>query len=220
MINIKSCTKAYNAENNFVLNELDFKMNKGESVVIIGESGSGKSTFLNIIGLIDSMDTGTYTFDSVNTGKLRSKNISEFRNKKIGIVFQDYYLIPYLSVEENIEMPLIYGKVKKNERTDRVTEIMKKLNIHNLSKKNVSKLSGGEKQRVAIARAVIMKPKLLIADEPTGNLDPVNTKVILDLFELLNEEGMSIIVVTHNYEFLNVFKKIYKLQNGELELQK
>ena len=121
MINIKSCTKAYNAENNFVLNELDFKMNKGESVVIIGESGSGKSTFLNIIGLIDSMDTGTYTFDSVNTGKLRSKNISEFRNKKIGIVFQDYYLIPYLSVEENIEMPLIYGKVKKNERTDRVT---------------------------------------------------------------------------------------------------
>ena len=97
---------------------------------------------------------------------------------------------------------------------------MKKLNIHNLSKKNVSKLSGGEKQRVAIARAVIMKPKLLIADEPTGNLDPVNTKVILDLFELLNEEGMSIIVVTHNYEFLNVFKKIYKLQNGELELQK
>ena len=220
MINIKSCTKAYNAENNFVLNELDFKMNKGESVVIIGESGSGKSTFLNIIGLIDSMDTGTYTFDSVNTGKLRSKNISEFRNKKIGIVFQDYYLIPYLSVEENIEMPLIYGKVKKNERTDRVTEIMKKLNIHNLSKKNVSKLSGGEKQRVAIARAVIMKPKLLIADEPTGNLDPVNTKVILDLFELLNEEGMYIIVVTHNYEFLNVFKKIYKLQNGELELQK
>lgn len=215
MIEIRNCLKVYD-KTNIVLDHINLSVKSGEMVAIIGESGVGKSTLLNIIGTIDKMTEGEYLFDNKEISKLKNKEISQFRNKHIGFVFQLYYLIPQLTVYENLEVPLNYAKIPIKTRDDMISKVLNQLGIEHLIDKNVDNLSGGEKQRVAIARAIINEPRLIIADEPTGNLDNRNTQNIMNLFHDINKTGITIIIVTHDLEVAKQCQKVYEIVKGKL----
>lgn len=215
MIEIRNCLKVYD-KTNIVLDHINLSVKSGEMVAIIGESGVGKSTLLNIIGTIDKMTEGEYLFDNKEISKLKNKEISQFRNKHIGFVFQLYYLIPQLTVYENLEVPLNYAKIPIKIRDDMISKVLNQLGIEHLIDKNVDNLSGGEKQRVAIARAIINEPRLIIADEPTGNLDNRNTQNIMNLFHDINKTGITIIIVTHDLEVAKQCQKVYEIVKGKL----
>ena len=184
-------------------------------IAIKGISGSGKTTLLNILGLIDTFQSGEYYFNDKNIKELNSKQINSLRIDNISFVFQSFLLIEYLTTIENILLPLKYqNKIYNTVETD---ELLKNLGILHLKNQKVNTLSGGEKQRVAIARAVITKPKLILADEPTGNLDEMNTDNVASILKMINKKyGITILVVTHNTRIENVFKKIYHLVDGQL----
>ena len=183
-------------------------------MTIKGKSGSGKSTLLNILGFIDKYDSGQYLFD---LQKVKRKKYSNFRNESIGFVFQNYNLISGLSVIDNIKIPYLYSKKSFDNYLEHLNFLLSFLKIEDLTSKNVADLSGGEKQRVAICRALSLKPKLLLADEPTGNLDPLNKKIILDIFKQVNEYyGITILIVTHDDIFDEISDRNFKIEDGYL----
>ncbi len=220
LIELRCANKSY-IENNLILKNINFTMNNGERVAIIGESGSGKSTILNILAMIDNLSSGQYVFDGDDVSNLNDKELSILRNEKVGLIFQDYQLLGNLTVYENITLPAIYAKntKKTSEIFKTALELIAHLKIEKIANRYINNLSGGEKQRVAIARALVTNPKLILCDEPTGNLDSFNSNIVINT---LLELGLStsIIIVTHNNEIAEKFDVIYKLENKNLILRR
>jgi len=182
------------------LRQVTLSVHGGEYVSIMGPSGSGKSTLLNILGLLDRPDEGTYRLEDVDTTDLTDEQQAEVRRHKIGFIFQFFHLIPRMSASENVELPLILAGVDPTERKQRVAEAMERLGLSDRAKHRPDQLSGGQRQRVAIARATIMKPAIILADEPTGNLDRSSGKEVIQTIETLNQEGLTVVMVTHDPE--------------------
>lgn len=220
MIQIKNLVKIYNKgkTNEFcALKGIDLSIDEGEMVAIIGKSGAGKSTLLHILAAIDSYDKGSYLVDGVSVGDLKEKDSARFRNQKIGIVMQDYALIDEYTIEENVQIPLIFGKVKGNDvRREKIMTALKNVGLDELAKKPVRQLSGGQKQRVAIARALVNNPAFLLADEPTGALDSKTSGEIMDVFEKLNQGGKTVIIVTHDMEVAARCGRVIEISDGEI----
>ena len=220
MIEIKNLVKIYNKgkTNEFcALKGIDLSIEEGEMVAIIGKSGAGKSTLLHILAAIDSYDKGSYLVDGVSVGDLKEKDRARFRNQKIGIVMQDYALIDEYPIEENVQIPLIFGKVKGNDvRREKIMTALKNVGLDELAKKPVRQLSGGQKQRVAIARALVNNPAFLLADEPTGALDSKTSGEIMDVFEKLNQGGKTVIIVTHDMEVAARCGRVIEISDGEI----
>jgi ABC-type lipoprotein export system ATPase subunit len=202
----------------YILNDIDLSVFEGEFISIMGPSGSGKTTLLNIIGLLDPFDSGQYVLNENDISKQKNSKLGELSKKHFGFVFQAYHLIDELTVYENIETPLLYQKLKRNERKALVADMLDQFNI--VGKKDLfpSQLSGGQQQIVGIARALISKPQIILADEPTGNLNSKQSQEIMELFQKLNEkEGVTIIQVTHSQENAEYGSKIIHLLDGEIE---
>ena len=220
MIEIKNLVKIYNKgkTNEFcALKGIDLSIEEGEMVAIIGKSGAGKSTLLHILAAIDSYDKGSYLVDGVSVGDLKEKDRARFRNQKIGIVMQDYALIDEYTIEENVQIPLIFGKVKGNDvRREKIMTALENGGLAELAKKPVRQLSGGQKQRVAIARALVNNPTFLLADEPTGALDSKTSGEIMDVFEKLNQGGKTVIIVTHDMEVAARCGRVIEISDGEI----
>ena len=220
MIQIKNLVKVYNKgkTNEFcALKGIDLSIDEGEMVAIIGKSGAGKSTLLHILAAIDSYDKGSYLVDGVSVGDLKEKDRARFRNQKIGIVMQDYALIDEYTIEENVQIPLIFGKVKGNDvRREKIMTALENVGLAELAKKPVRQLSGGQKQRVAIARALVNNPAFLLADEPTGALDSKTSGEIMDVFEKLNQGGKTVIIVTHDMEVAERCGRVIEISDGEI----
>jgi putative ABC transport system ATP-binding protein len=216
MIELKGIYKWFNTGNNrtFILKDVDLSIKEGEFVSIMGPSGSGKSTLLNVVGMLDDFNEGQYHFIHESVHKLKEKQRSQLYKQYIGFVFQAYHLIDELTVYENIETPLIYQDMKGSERKAMVADILDRFNI--VGKKDLfpTQLSGGQQQLVGIARALIAKPKLLLADEPTGNLNSKQGEEIMSLFKELNAEGMTIIQVTHSEKNAEYGSRIVNLLDG------
>lgn len=219
MLELKHIYKWVNTGNNrtFILKDINLTVNEGEFLSIMGPSGSGKSTLLNVIGMLDEFNEGEYNFLHESVHKLKEKQRSALYKQYIGFVFQAYHLIDELTVYENIETPLIYQNIKGLERKALVADMLDRFNI--VGKKDLfpTQLSGGQQQLVGIARALIAKPKLLLADEPTGNLNSKQGEEIMDLFRQLNNEGVTIIQVTHSEKNASYGKRIIHLLDGMIE---
>lgn len=198
------------------LNQVSLEVNEGEFVAIMGPSGCGKSTLLNILGLLDNPTGGQYYLLGKEVGSLKEKERTQYRKGKIGFVFQSFNLIEELNVFENVELPLIYMHIKAAERKKMVNEILARMNISHRAGHFPQQLSGGQQQRVAIARAVVSKPKLILADEPTGNLDSTNGKEVMTLLTELNQEGTTILMVTHSQHDASYAHRIISLFDGEI----
>ncbi len=200
LIEIQKLTKSYRIaeEKKTVLSDFDFSLSEHEFLAIKGKSGCGKSTLLRILGLMDNYDRGSYKFCGIDIDLLSDKKASKLRNRDIGFVFQNFNLIPEYSILENLEIPLGYAGVRRKERMRRIEEILDNFELTDKVNCYPNQLSGGQQQRVAIARALINKPKVILADEPTGNLDEENTKSVMRLFSELHQTGVSIVVVTHD----------------------
>ena len=218
MIEIKNITKSYGHEKNKVevLKDISFSMKEGSFVAIMGTSGSGKTTLLNCITGIDMIDSGEILYEKKDITKLTSEQRKIFRRQNIGMVFQSFDLLPILNVRENILLPMKLNHLKPNE--DYFNEIVEILGINSKLKSKISELSGGEQQRVAIARALITKPKLICADEPTGNLDRKNTLEVMNLFKRINTEmNTTILMITHDYQVAEYADEIIKIDDGRIE---
>ena len=218
MIKTEKITKIFRTEEveTVALNGVDIEVNDGEFVAIMGPSGCGKSTLLNILGLLDSPTEGRYWLDNNEVGHLKERERTACRRGRIGFVFQSFNLIDELTVEENIELQLKYLGVEKKERKERVLEILRKVKLSHRSKHYPHQLSGGQQQRVAIARAVVGKPSLILADEPTGNLDSKNGVEVMELLSELNQEGTTVIMVTHSKHDANYAQRIINLFDGQV----
>lgn len=200
MIRIKDLSKCYRIgdEEVHALDHASLHVAPGEFVGIIGPSGSGKSTLMNIIGCLDVADSGEYLLDGIPIENYSENELAHIRNRKIGFVFQSFNLIPKLTAEENVELPLIYQGIKKDERTERVAAALERVKLGKRANHFPTELSGGQQQRVAIARAIVTRPSLILADEPTGNLDSKTTVEIMDIFHELHDQGNTIVLITHD----------------------
>lgn len=198
------------------LKNINFEIGKGEYVAIMGSSGSGKSTMMNILGCLDREFEGEYTLDDIKISQIDEKDISKIRNLKIGFVFQAFNLLPKLTALQNVELPLVYAGVHKNEREKRAKEMLEKVGLGERIHHKPNELSGGQKQRVAIARALVNNPAIILADEPTGNLDSVSEKEIMELFTKLNSQGKTIIIVSHEPEVAQYVRRILLFKDGEI----
>ena len=218
MITVTKLSKIFRTEEieTTALNQVSFEINDGEFVAIMGPSGCGKSTLLNILGLLDNPTDGSYKLLDQEVGKLKEKDRTKFRKGNIGFVFQSFNLIDELNVYENVELPLKYLNISSSERKARVTEMLKRMNISHRAQHFPQQLSGGQQQRVAIARAVVSNPKLILADEPTGNLDSKNGREVMDLLTELNQEGTTIVMVTHSQKDASVAQRIINLFDGRI----
>jgi putative ABC transport system ATP-binding protein len=216
MINITNLHKSYQIGENslHVLKGIDLKINEGELVAIMGSSGSGKSTLLNIIGMLDNYESGSYDLDSILIKDLDETKAALYRNKFLGFVFQSFNLINYKTAIENVALPLYYQGVGSKERQEIAHEYLKKVGLSQWAKHLPSELSGGQKQRVAIARALASQPKVLLADEPTGALDSQTSEEVMSLIKKINDEGKTILVVTHEHEIANMCNRIITLKDG------
>ena len=216
MIEIKGLNKSYPTGQSFlhVLKGIDLSIEEGELVAIMGSSGSGKSTLLNIIGMLDNYDSGSYLLDGVPIKDLDETKAANYRNKFLGFVFQSFNLINYKTALENISLPLYYQGISRNKRRDIAMEYLDKVGLANWATHLPSELSGGQKQRIAIARALASKPKVLLADEPTGALDSTTSKEVMGLIKKINSEGKTILVVTHEQDIANMCKRIITLKDG------
>jgi putative ABC transport system ATP-binding protein len=199
------------------LRDIDFNVSKGEYIAIMGPSGSGKSTLLNILGLLDRPDAGTYELDGIMTTTLDDSRQADVRRHKIGFVFQFFHLVPRLSAEQNVELPLILAGIDKRERKQRVHETLKAFGIGDRMHHRPDQLSGGQRQRVAIARATIMKPTVILADEPTGNLDRASGNDVVEILEELNRQGITLLMVTHDPELGVRARRRIKMVDGRIE---
>ena len=218
MLEIKKLSKVFRTEEieTVALNEIDMHVKKGDFIAIMGPSGCGKSTLLNIIGLLDNPTSGQYLLDGKEVGSLKEKERTQTRKGNIGFVFQSFNLIEEMTVYENVELPLIYLDVKKSERKERVEAALKKMNMGHRASHFPSQLSGGQQQRVAIARAVVANPKLILADEPTGNLDSKNGLDVMNLLTQLNQEGATIVMVTHSQHDASFAHRTINLFDGRI----
>lgn len=218
MIKLNNIFKHYESkfQKNFILKDASLSIEKGEFVTLMGPSGAGKSSLLNIIGLLDQEYEGEYIFLDENVNKLKEKKKSELHKNHIGFVFQAYHLIDELTVYENIETPLLYKDIKSSERQSMIADILDRFNI--VAKKDLfpHQLSGGQQQLVGVARAIVGRPKLLLADEPTGNLHSKQASEIMELFQKLNEEGITIIQVTHSESNASYGKRIVQIVDGRI----
>ncbi|TDQ78169.1 ABC transporter ATP-binding protein [Sphingobacterium yanglingense] len=222
MIEIKDLHKSYQMGKNslHVLKGIDFMVKEGEFVSIMGSSGSGKSTLLNIIGILDEADSGTYMLDGVPIKNLNETIASRYRNKFLGFVFQSFNLINYKSALDNVALPLYYQGVGRKERMERSMYYLEKVGLANWAKHLPSEMSGGQKQRVAIARALAADPKVLLADEPTGALDTKTSYEVMELIQQINDEGKTVLIVTHESDIAEMTKRIVFLKDGQIESDK
>ena len=216
MIKIDKLHKSYEMGSSslHVLKGIDFNVEAGELVAIMGSSGSGKSTLLNILGMLDNADDGTYDLDEMRIENLDEKTAAEYRNKFLGFIFQSFNLINYKSALENVALPLYYQGLKRKERQKIALEYLDKVGLKNWSTHLPSELSGGQKQRVAIARALASNPKVLLADEPTGALDSKTSMEVMALIQKINNEGKTILVVTHEHDIAMMCKRVVNLKDG------
>ncbi|TPV35836.1 ABC transporter ATP-binding protein [Paucihalobacter ruber] len=216
MIQIKDLHKSYKMGSNslHVLKGINFNVEEGELVSIMGSSGSGKSTLLNILGMLDEADEGSYTLDGVPIKNLNERVAAKYRNKFLGFIFQSFNLINYKSALDNVALPLYYQKMPRKERMDRAFHYLEKVGLAEWSHHLPSELSGGQKQRVAIARALASDPKVLLADEPTGALDSKTSHEVMELIQGINDEGKTILIVTHEPDIAQMTKRIVNLKDG------
>ena len=218
MIEVNNLQKIFRTEEieTWALNDVSFNVADGEFVAIMGPSGCGKSTLLNILGLLDNPTKGSYKLQGVEVATLDENHRTDLRKGVIGFVFQSFNLIDELNVRENIELPLLYMGVPAKERRQRAEEVMERMNISHREKHFPGQLSGGQQQRVAIARAVIAGPKLILADEPTGNLDSVNGQEVMNLLKELNQQGTTVVMVTHSRHDASYASRIINLFDGSI----
>ena len=216
MIEIKNLHKSYHMGKNslHVLKGINFSVAEGEMVSIMGSSGSGKSTLLNVLGILDEADEGTYMLDGTLIKNLNEKIAARYRNKFLGFIFQSFNLINYKSALENVAMPLYYQGMKRNLRTEKAMHYLEKVGLADWAAHAPNELSGGQKQRVAIARALASDPKVLLADEPTGALDSKTSYEVMELIQGINDEGKTILIVTHEEDIANMTKRIVHLKDG------
>lgn len=217
MIKITNLEKIYRTEEveTVALHDFSFEVKPGEFVAVMGPSGCGKSTLLNIVGLLDDPDAGSFLFNNVEVSKFNERKRADMRKKNIGFVFQSFNLIDELTVYENVELPLIYAGVKKSERKQRVEAVLDKVQIMHRKNHFPQQLSGGQQQRVAVARAVVNHPKLILADEPTGNLDSTNGNEVMQMLTDLNEAGTTIVMVTHSEHDARYSHRIVRMLDGQ-----
>lgn len=220
MIKLKNIEKYYSngSLKTYVLRDISFDVEEGEFISIMGPSGSGKSTILHILGMLDTPTAGEYHFFNEAVHTMKERKLADLHKTYIGFVFQQYHLIDELTVYENLETPLLYQKIKSDERKGKIAEILDKFNI--VAKKDLfpNQLSGGQQQLVAIARAVIAQPKLILADEPTGNLHSEQGREIMEMLKILNQEGKTIIQVTHSEENASYGNRVIRLKDGWIEV--
>ena len=219
-IELKSVTKVYRSkgvEDVVALDDLTLEVKKGEFIAVCGVSGSGKSTLLHIIGCLDQPTSGTVLISGTDVSGLSDSALAKIRNDKIGIVLQDFALIPYRTAYDNVMVPLYFSKNKKNAHK-RIMESLEKTGVAALAKREIRKMSGGQKQRVAIARALVNNPDIILADEPTGQLDSKTKKEIADLFKTINSEGRTIVVVTHDDELAKTADRVVRITDGRIML--
>ena len=218
MIDLKEISKVYLVGDERVqaLNHANMHISKGEFVAIIGPSGSGKSTLMNIIGCLDIADAGLYMLDNIPIEDYTENELAKIRNEKIGFVFQSFNLIPKLTAEENVELPLIYQGIKREERKARVQEAIERVGLEKRAKHLPTELSGGQQQRVAIARAIVTKPSLILADEPTGNLDSKTGEEIMEIFRELHAQGNTIVLITHDDEVAKQAPRNIHIRDGKV----
>ena len=219
MIKIENLTKTYNYKksNAFTaLTDVSLTVEDGEMLAIIGKSGAGKSTLLHIIGCIDTFEKGTYTLDDISVHKLSDKKLAQIRNQKVGIVMQDFALVEEYTVLENVKIPLYFAKKRKGSVNTLALDALEKVGMKELAKKPVNKLSGGQKQRVAIARAIVNNPSFLLADEPTGALDTKTSAEIMALFKSLNDEGKTVMIITHDPTVAGSCQRQIEISDGKI----
>lgn len=218
MIKVENLSKSFRTDEveTLALRDVSFQVNDGEFVAVMGPSGCGKSTLLNILGLLDNPSAGKYFIDNIEVSALKEKDRTNLRKGNIGFVFQNFNLIDELNIEENVELPLHYLGVKASERKKRVKEVLERMNIGHRAKHFPQQLSGGQQQRAAIARAVVNRPQLILADEPTGNLDSKNGQEVMDLLTELNREGTTIVMVTHSKHDAAFTHRVLNLFDGRL----
>jgi putative ABC transport system ATP-binding protein len=219
MISFKHLAKVYRTEEveTTALRDINLEVGKGEFVAVMGPSGCGKSTFLNIVGMLDGPSAGEYWFDGKNIAGYSESRLSELRKNAIGFVFQSFNLIDELNVQENVELALLYHRdVSAGQRRKRARDALERMKIGHRARHMPSQLSGGQQQRVAIARAVVARPKLILADEPTGNLDTVNGEEVMQLLTQLNDEGTTILMVTHSHSHAQYAHRIVNLLDGAI----
>lgn len=220
MLTLNNISKSYKLgkEEVPILKHINLTVQAGEFLAIMGPSGSGKSTLMNIIGCLDRPTSGTYTLDQIDILKGKDGALAEIRNESIGFVFQTFHLLPRLTALQNVELPMIYNKVKKKERRQRAYEALEKVGLKDRVSYKPPKLSGGQKQRVAIARALVNQPRFILADEPTGALDTKSSEQILVLFSELHREGKTIIMITHDPDVAKKADRTVFIRDGELVL--
>jgi putative ABC transport system ATP-binding protein len=217
LIELKEVNKIYNKDNTgeiFALNNVSLKIKKGEFVAIIGSSGSGKSTLMNILGCIDKPTNGNYILENIEVSKLTDIELAKIRNNKIGFVFQKFYLLPKTSALENVQLPLIYSD-KKNI-SDLAKSALEDVNLEHRMNHHPGELSGGQQQRVAIARAIVNSPEIILADEPTGNLDSAAGTEIMELFKVLNLKGNTVVIITHEKHIAEYANRIISISDGKI----
>lgn len=200
-----------------VLKDISFTVNRGDYVAIMGHSGAGKSTLLNILACLDIPTSGEYFLNGISVATFSDSKLADIRNREIGFVFQNFNLLPKLSIAANVELPLIYGNISAKKRNMLVEEVLKRFGLWDRRKHKPNEISGGQKQRVAIARALVKKPAVIFADEPTGNLDSTTTGEILNVLDELSEEGNTIIVITHENDVAKRAKSLIQLMDGKIE---
>ena len=219
LIRVKNMYKIYNPGENEVraLDDVSLEINQGEFIAIVGHSGSGKSTFMNMLGCLDTPDSGEYFLDGKDVANLSDNELSDIRNHKIGFIFQGFNLIPNLDALGNVELPLIYRGLGKQQRKEIAGEALSKVGLENRMDHRPNQLSGGQMQRVAIARAIVNNPKLLLADEPTGALDSKSGAQVMELFQKLNDEGVTVLMITHDPDIAAHAKRVVMIRDGELQ---
>ena len=216
MIEINGLSKIYQLGKISVhaMTNLTFRIGAGEFIAIMGPSGSGKSTLMNLLGCLDLPSSGSYHLENINIRDLNPNQLAEVRNKRIGFVFQNFNLLPRASALENVELPLLYGRVKNSQKI--ALDALKRVGLAKRSKHRPNELSGGERQRVAIARAIVNNPAIVLADEPTGNLDTKTGKEIINIFSRLNNEGTTIVLVTHEKDIADVAERMIEMRDGKI----